>query len=346
MGGDSFHIEKEDRLVLEEFHRACLDKKTADRIKAILLMDDGFTVKEIERILLLDERTLYRYKKTYINRGIDGLVEENYQGGFYKLTEDQINQLKQTLNTRLFSTASEVCRYVWKTFHVRYTPAGMVKTLHRFGYSYKRTVPVPKKADGDKQKAFIERYENHFKSLPDNEKVLFLDGAHPTFNNQSGYAWIRTGTNYYMKTHDGRKHLNLMGAYDPKNQAVFVKNYQVLNRDSVLDFLKSLKEKYPGKLLHIIWDNVPYQHARQVTSFAHAAGIDLVYLPAYSPNLNLIERYWGFLRKSVLKNKYYDTFTAFQKAIVRFSRNESATIKEKLKSYIPEQFHLLPVPSG
>jgi hypothetical protein len=85
MGGERFHLEKEDRLVLEEFHRACLDKKTADRIKAILLMDDGFTVTEIERILLLDERTLYRYKKIYINRGIDGLVEGNYQGGFYKL---------------------------------------------------------------------------------------------------------------------------------------------------------------------------------------------------------------------------------------------------------------------
>jgi transposase len=346
MGGESFHLDKKDRQVLEEFHRVCLDKKTADRIKAILLMDDGFTVTEIERILLLDERTLYRYKKIYINRGIDGLVEGNYQGGFYKLTDEQLTELKGILNSRLFSTAAEVCHYVWKTFRVRYTPAGMVKTLHRLGYSYKRTVPVPGKADSDKQKAFIERYEQQFKSLPDNEKVLFLDGSHPTFNNDPGYAWIRTGSNRCMKTHDGRKHLNLMGAYDPKNQAVFVKNYQTLNQDSVLDFLKSLKGKYPGKLLHIIWDNVPYQHAREVTKFAQEAGIDLVYLPAYSPNLNLIERYWGFLRKYVLRNKYYETFAIFQKAVIRFSRNESTTIKMKLNSYIPERFYILPEPSG
>ena len=73
-------ISRETRIVLEEFHRACLDKRTADRIKAILLIADGFTYSQIEKILLLDERTLNRYKKMYIEHGIDGLVENNYQG--------------------------------------------------------------------------------------------------------------------------------------------------------------------------------------------------------------------------------------------------------------------------
>jgi len=57
-----FHFEPEQLKVLKEFHRICKDKKTADRIKAVLLMADGYTFMEIERILLIDERTLHRYK--------------------------------------------------------------------------------------------------------------------------------------------------------------------------------------------------------------------------------------------------------------------------------------------
>ena len=59
-------LDKETIIILEEFHRACRDKKTADKIKAILLMSQGFTYAQIEKILLLDERTLNRYKNIYI----------------------------------------------------------------------------------------------------------------------------------------------------------------------------------------------------------------------------------------------------------------------------------------
>ena len=78
--GEELHIDARSRQVLEEFHRACLDKKTADRIKAVLLISDGFTYPQIKKILLLDERTLNRYKHIYQEQGIDGLAANNYQG--------------------------------------------------------------------------------------------------------------------------------------------------------------------------------------------------------------------------------------------------------------------------
>jgi transposase len=83
-----FYLDKKDKEILEEFHRASKDKKTADKIKAILLMSQGFTYAQIEKILLLDERTLNRYKNTYLTQGIDGLTKNNYQGSSYKLTDE------------------------------------------------------------------------------------------------------------------------------------------------------------------------------------------------------------------------------------------------------------------
>jgi hypothetical protein len=62
-------LDEQSRMVLEEYHRACMDKKTADRIQAIVLIAQEFTYPQIEKILLLVERTLNRYKKLYKNKG-------------------------------------------------------------------------------------------------------------------------------------------------------------------------------------------------------------------------------------------------------------------------------------
>jgi len=340
MAVSEFRLTTEQKDSLTLLHKGCQDKRTADRIKAILLVDKGYTYQQIEEILLIDERTLGRYKKIYLEKGIVGLVSDNYSGGSYKLSEDQRKTLSNELDSKPYATAADICEYIRKTFNVQYSQQGMVKTLHRIGYSYKKTCPVPGKADIEKQKEFINKYESDYKSLPDNEKVYFLDGCHPTFNNHFGHAWIKKGSDFRIKTQDGRKHLNLMGAYDPKNQETIIKNYDTLNRESVIDFLRILRKRNGDIRLHIIWDNVPYQHASQVTDLARELNIHVVYLPPYSPNLNLIERYWGFLKKKVLRNQYYETFEEFKNAIIRFSKCKTQRLKRALSSYIPEKFHL------
>ena len=155
---DYVDLKDNERKILEEMHRACRDKKTADKIKTILLLSEGWTYEEIEKVLLLDKRTTMRYKKTFLRGGIDALTCNNHQGRFSKLSEEQLQQLKETLNTHLFATAQEVCAYVEKTFNIRYTPEGMVQTLHRIGYSYKKTKAIPGKADQEKQKEFVDEY--------------------------------------------------------------------------------------------------------------------------------------------------------------------------------------------
>jgi transposase len=336
-----FYLSGKDRKVLEEFHRACLDKKTADRIKALLLMSDGFTYRQIEKILLLNERTLMRYKKIYNEKGIDGLVANNYQGRQYKLSEEQINELKHELDCNLYETAESVCEYVKKTFCIRYTTQGMVQTLRRLGYRYKKTTIVPGKVNPEKQRDFVKSYKRRFYRLSDNEKVYFMDGSHPTYNNYAGYGWIAVGKRFSIKSQDGRMRLNLMGAYDPKAGEAIIREYETLNKESTIEFLRQLRSQNHGKKLYVICDNVRYQHAKAVREESKALKIHLIYLPSYSPNLNLIERYWGYLKKNVLVNKNYESFELFKTAILAFSKNKSKKLKHALLKYIPEKFHIL-----
>ena len=345
MAGE-FYLEKEPGNVPEEFHRACLDKRTADRIKAIPLIAGGFTCPQIEKILLSDGRTLNRYKKIYIEQGIDGLAANNYQGRQCKIKEEQIKMLKSEPGNRLYGTAESVCDYAFRVFGIRYTARGMVQTLHRPGYSYKKTVTAPGKFDPDKQKGFAKTYKRRYKNLPKGEKVYFMDGSRPAYNSHAGYGWIAVGKRHAVKSPGGRKRLNLMGAYEPKGGEPTACGHETLNRESAIHFLRHIRARNKHKKVRIICDNARYQHAKAARETAEELGIRMVYLPGYSPNLNLIERYWGCLKKKVLVNKHHETFEQFRDAIITFTKCKSKKLKKALLKYIPEKFHLLePAPS-
>jgi transposase len=165
-----------------------------------------------------------------------------------------------------------------------------------------------------------------------------MDGSHPTFNNHIGYGRMRKGIGFEIKSQDGWKLINLMGAYNPKDGEVIVQDYDTLTGDAVMNFLAGLRRRNGEKKLHIICDNARYQHAKEVKEFAKTHTIHLVYLPGYSPNLNLIKRYWGFLMKRVLVNHYYETYERFKEAILTFSRSKSKRLKNYYKDIYRENF--------
>ena len=127
---------------------------------------------------MLDDRTIRRYRDLYLKKGIGGLIENNYKGRQPKLTEHQENELVDHLKENLYSTAGEICKYIEETYNVKFTPDGMVITLHRLGFSYKKTKIVPSKADKEKQEKFVKKYEELKNDLKPNEKVYFMDGVH------------------------------------------------------------------------------------------------------------------------------------------------------------------------
>src|SRR4029453_7741449 len=90
--------------ILEEAHRAAQRKKAADRIKTILLLNEGFSYKTIAHILRLDDTTVRRYFAEYQREGIDGLLEDHYQGSEGNLTKEQEQALIAYLKTHLQQT--------------------------------------------------------------------------------------------------------------------------------------------------------------------------------------------------------------------------------------------------
>ena len=111
------------------------------------------------------------------------------------------------------------------------------------------------------------------------------------------------------------------------------------NGERVVELLRKIRAANPGKRLLLVLDNAPYNHSDVVTQAAKSLRIELLYLPTYSPNLNLIERFWKFLKRKVARNRYYTTFAEFRSAVQKILNN-IASYDDELASLMTERFQL------
>src|SRR5215510_2843498 len=151
----------------------------------------------------------------------------------------------------------------------------MRRLLKRLGCSFHKVSGFLFKADPDKQQEFVGEYErDKGRAAQEGWRRYFLDGG-------------------------GRKRLNILGAYCPDDQEYLDRRYtdKNLTAQSVIELFTLMMGKHPGtKYFRIYLDNARYQHARvlrewiEKTRKESGVTFDLRHLPAYSPNLNLIER--------------------------------------------------------
>jgi transposase len=307
----------------------------SDRIKVILLLDEGRKYSDIAAFLFLDEGTIANYRKRYVEGGIEELLADHYQGGTHKISNDELIELQLHLTTMTYQKTHDICEYVKKKYRVNYTLSGMIALLHRMGFSYKKTKGVPGKANKQDQEVFIKAYKK-IKSY--NGKIYFADSTHPQHNPVLSYGWIKTGEEVEIKTNSGRKHLNISGAIEVNSQDIITRSSDRVNAGSICILLKAIKDKNPfDKNITLIMDNAAYNRSWKVKTLAKELKIKLFYLPPYSPNLNPIERLWKFMKKKVIYNKYYEKFNEFESACMTFFRG-IRKFKTELKTLITDNF--------
>jgi len=330
---------------LKVVHKQTRDKRLADRIKAVLMLHFGFTFAQIKLALLLDEVTVRRYVKQFKTKGIDGLLEYHYHGGKSYLTVPQQTTLETYLVSHTLTTAKEVQAYILTTYGKTYTLIGITKLLHRMGFTYKKPKVFPGNASGALQQQFLQKYQEIKKSLGKNDQIYFSDATHPTHNTKPSYGWIKKGkkNDVYIKSNTGRKRINILGAMNIQNKHAVVIEEETINAQAIIKLLEAVREKQPHGKVYFVLDNAKYHHAKIVKNWLlHHTRFKLIFLPPYSPNLNLIERLWRFFHQKVTNNHYFPTFQEFKEATMQFFQNLHQ-YKEDLDTLLTENFQTLPV---
>jgi transposase len=336
-------LSEREREELRIAHRHESQLRYGDRIKAVLLLDAGWSVSKISEALLLDGNTIRRYRDLYQAEGIDGLCNDNYHGRVCALTQRDQKELCKALRTKIYLSTVEIVCYVEGRFKVTYSLSGMTYLLHRLGFSYKKPSVVPGKADSLRQEKFLRAYRRLKRVKNAGDKVYFVDGVHPQHNSLPSYGWLPKGEETKLKSNTGRQRANISGALDAETHEVLVQEHKTLNAETTIEFFRMIERKnQKAKNIYLILDNAGYYKGDKIRDFLKDSSIKLLYLPPYAPNLNLIERLWKFFKKQVLYNQYYETFAEFRSACLDFfSRKNIRRYQKQLATLLTDNFEII-----
>lgn len=336
----------DERQELIKLHKRTRDSRISDRMKAILLLDGGWRYERVAEALFLDDQTIRNYYGIYADSGVKGLSKFHYMGQSCRLSETQLAELIVYLDAVTHLNVDSIVLHVRREYGIKYAPKGMTSLIKRLGFEYKKPKLVPGSPDAALQQKFVEQYEAIKQNLSPSDEIVFLDSVHPQHNVKSGYGWILKDTVKHLPTNTGRARLNITGALNVQKLDVTMRqSTKNVNAYAVADILLDLMAKYPvAKNIYVILDNAQYNRAKLISVFKYTK-IKLLFLPPYSPNLNLIERLWRFFHSKVTRFKHYKTFADFQTACKNFFDN-IGQYKDQLKSLLIDNFNIISKPSS
>jgi transposase len=169
--------------------------------------------------------------------------------------------------------------------------------------------------------------------------VFFVDAAHFVFGTFLCCLW--SFARIFIRAASGRQRFNVLGAWNAvTHQLIAVTNTTVVNTATMCELLGKIAALGLTGPITLVLDNARYQRNAVVQALASQLGITLLFLPSYSPNLNLIERLWKFIKRRALYGRYHPTFAEFQAAIKEILDGLPTTHAERLKTLMTLNFQL------
>ena len=333
------YLTDEEKAGLEASHAQEKDGRLRDRLKAILLYSEGWSPEQISQALRMHQASIYRHVEDYLN----GKIKNTHLGFQSFLSKQQTEEIIVHLEENLYHHNHQIVMYIKEKYGVDYTVSGLHKWLHRQGFSYKKPKGHPHKADPALQEEFIKQYKAlKEETKAKDEPILFMDSVHPTQATKLSYGWIKTGKTKHVGTTASWTRLNIVGAIQLGHLSdTITAQYATINAESIMDFMGKLRTKHGEKKLHLILDRAGYHLALDVGKKAKALNIELHLLPAYSPNLNPIERLWKVMNEQVRNNRFFKGAKDFKDAIGYFFDQTLPSISNLLTSRINDNFQRL-----
>ncbi len=283
-----------------------------------------------------------QYIKLYEQGGITRLCQTQY-GTNRSALEDHAALLVSAFVEQPPLTLSQARHRILELTGLERDNSRVEAFLKRHGFIYRKCGYVPGKADPAQQQTWLEEsFQAELQGAQKGQKVLlFMDAAHFVLSHFCCMMWcvkrlfLPSGAGH---ARPGRNRINVLGALNAISQEITTLiNTTYINAEVIKDFLLQLRKQYPNLPITIVLDNARYQHCKMVMAFAESLHIKLLFLPPYSPNLNIIERLWKFTKKKVLYGQYYKRPELFHQAIKDFFQHLETHQKE-LKSLLTLKF--------
>jgi transposase len=338
----------EQRREIERRRKGSLDRRVYQRLTAVLTVAAGKSREEVADLLGIGLTQLGEWLRIFRNKGLDALCVLHYKGDPGKLTPHQIDQLKAKVSTGCFRTADQIRHWIKETFLVAYKSSGVKDLLRRIGVSYHKVTGFLWKASPDKQKEFVQKYEQQKATAQGEEaghtRRYFVDACHPIWGLDLVYScWLLVGQRFLVGMGGGRKRLNILGAYCPDDQEYLDLRLtrDNINGEQFVNLLRHLRERHPQTKRFVLYlDNAAYYGKPVVQEWLQRhPEFTLEPVPPYSPNVNLIERLWKFMKQKAL-SRWHKTFEAMQEAVSEVL-DHLDQYRDELATLMVDTFHIV-----
>jgi transposase len=338
----------EQRREIERRRKKDLDRRVYQRLTAVLTVAEGKSRDEVAHVLGIGLSQLGEWLRVFRNKGIDVLCTLYYKGDPGKLTPSQVDRLRGEVSTGRFRNSNQIRHWILETFNVIYKSSGVKDLLRRIGVSYHQVTGFLWKADPEKQKEFVKKYRrqkaNAHRKEAGHTRRYFVDACHAVWGLNLVYScWLLVGQRFLAGMGGGRKRLNILGAYCPDDQEYLDLRLtrDNINGEQFINLLRLLRERHPQVKRFILYlDNAAYYGKPMVKEWLKRhPEFRLEPVPPYSPNVNLIERLWKFMKGKAL-SRWHKTFEAMQEAVSEVM-DHLDQYREELATLMIDEFHII-----
>jgi transposase len=338
----------EQRKAIERRRKETLDRRIYQRLTAILAVAGGKTREEVAELLGVSLTQLGEWLRVFRNEGLEALCTLHNKGDPGNLTPHQVEQLKAQVSTGCFRNSDQIRSWIQSSFGVRYSPSGVKDLFKRIGITYHKVSGFLWKGDPDKQKAFVNRVARHQREATrpgaPRTRRYYVDACHPVWGLELVFScWLLLGQRLLVGMGSGRKRLNILGAYCPDDHEYLDLRLtrSNVNGEQFVNFLRVLRSMHPETERFILYvDGAKYYSSPVVKAWLQRhPEFHLSQIPAYSPNVNLIERLWKFMRGKALC-QWHKTFDDMQTAVSGVL-DHLQDYRDELQTRMTETFHII-----
>lgn len=313
------------------------------KLMALRMHSEGVQNGAIARILNITANTVTEYVKEYRDGGIAAVIEDKAYRPRSSLTPF-LPCLRCAFTVHPPATAKEAMATISRLTGISLSEEQTRRTLKNMGMACRRTGQIPGKADPQLQfEFFTQELQPRLKEASKGaRKVFFLDAVHFVLGCFLGMIWCFQ--RIFVRGASGRQRYNVLGAVCSHTREVLtVRSTANVNANTVVELLELIRKRHPDIPISIVLDNARYHRNKLVQQRAAELHVELLFLPPYSPNLNLIERLWKLVKKECLRNRYFATFGAFKAALDQFLDNLNDDYQVELERLISNRFQLFPI---
>ncbi len=304
------NVSQESIPLLQKVYKRSKHHRVRQRAQCILLSYQGYTIKELSYIFKVERMTIYNWFSNWESRRFAGLYDKKGRGRNPMFTSEQKEQIRQWV--KLYpKNLNKIIALIQKEFGLRTSKQTIKRVLKSFQLSWRR---IRKKVRGKPDPDVYKEKKEALDVLIEEDKQGIIDLR---YYDESGfclvpyvpYAWQEHGETIAIESGHSKR-VNVLGFMNKRNELDAYTFECPVDSTVVIHCFDHFCNTIQGPTVVVV-DNASIHTSvafqEQIQKWERK-GLSICYLPEYSPELNLIEILWRFMKYEWIEFWAYTNF--------------------------------------